>query len=395
MKNIKIVHFCQDEKWTKGAYYLFEKAFPGQNKYIVLKNQANKAFKYIHFLESIIEINADKHESLISQNIHDASLVVLHGLTYRHALIAYKIIPEKKILWLIMGADMYKNPYIYNKPILGRKTKELKDRIENSFYLIDEIKHIYRWIRYGKPLDQNEAHKFVAHIASKIQFVATFQKEQFDMLKELTAIPDNAERLHFSFYPLEVILNHNESINISGKNILLGNSASYTNNHLEIIDRLAEFDLNERKIIAPLSYGPERYGKQIVKYGYKKLCNHFYPLNDFLPVEEYTNIIQTCGIAIMNHYRGEAAGNVLRTIYLGSKLYMSERSIIFKYLKRIGCYVFSIEKELKPSNKDALLLLNEKQIQHNRKVIHKEISERVLLDCLNKSIHKKISQEKA
>src|SRR5699024_9686212 len=58
---------------------------------------------------------------------------------------------------------------------------------------------------------------------------------------------------------------------ISARNILLGNSASFTNNHLEAIDWLSDLDLTGRKVIIPLNYGNPKLAKNIEEYAIEKL----------------------------------------------------------------------------------------------------------------------------
>src|SRR5690606_28840957 len=56
-----------------------------------------------------------------------------------------------------------------------------------------------------------------------------------------------------------------------GHNILLGNSSSYTNNHIEAIDQIANLDLQDRRVIIPLNYGDKDYGLFVKSYAYKTL----------------------------------------------------------------------------------------------------------------------------
>jgi len=46
-------------------------------------------------------------------------------------------------------------------------------------------------------------------------------------------------------------------------NILLGNSATYTNNHLDCFEVISKIDLNNRKIICPLNYGDKEHRKDL------------------------------------------------------------------------------------------------------------------------------------
>lgn len=55
---------------------------------------------------------------------------------------------------------------------------------------------------------------------------------------------------------------------VSGENILVGNSATPTNNHIEIFRILSRLRLPESsKIVVPLSYGDVHYREKIVELG--------------------------------------------------------------------------------------------------------------------------------
>lgn len=392
MEDISIVHLCQDQKWTGGAYYLFEKAFPKKNNYIVIK-PSDKSLKHITFINPLVETTIDKFNSIAAQMLENASIIVLHGLNTNHAIVASKHVIRKKILWLTMGAEIYGNPYIYNERIIGVKTEALRREIAIRFYLKEGIRQVLMSLKFGKTLSKKDGHKLIAKVAKDIDYVGAFYRGRVEMLKRLGTIKENAKFQSFSYYPLEYIVNSREDINVQGENVLLGNSASYTNNHLEAIDKLADLELGCRKIYTPLSYGNNHYANEIIKYGKRKLKHNFSPLIDFLSLSDYNKLIQSCGIVIMNHYRDQGVGNILSTLYRGSKLFMSERSAVYEYLKSIGCVVFCIEQDLDVNNKDVFKLLQLDQIDHNRSILKKEISENILVDILQKGLNEYLNNE--
>jgi hypothetical protein len=156
---------------------------------------------------------------------------------------------------------------------------------------------------------------------------------------------------------------------------------------LEAFEILEKFDLKNFKIITPLSYGSKEYADKIVELGKNKFGNRFYPLMEYKTIEEYQKILQGCGIVFMNHSRTQATGNILTALFLGAKVFMSEKTTMFHYLKRIKCHVFSIENELIIENNDVFNLLTTEQMTHNRAVITNELS----LDRLSSELRDKLS----
>jgi hypothetical protein len=168
----------------------------------------------------------------------------------------------------------------------------------------------------------------------------------------------------------------------------LGNSASFTNNHLEAFRILKCLDTGGRKIVVPLSYGTPAYADYIHKQGIDLFSDNFISLRSFMPLSEYTKIIRGCGIVIMNHYRPQAVGNIIAALWLGSKVYLSESNTFSNYLRKIGIKIFSIEKDLNKENSQALNNLSDEEIEHNRSILKNLISEEYVVKRLNNAIVK-------
>jgi hypothetical protein len=62
-------------------------------------------------------------------------------------------------------------------------------------------------------------------------------------------------------------------------------------------------------------------------------------------------------------------GNILTTLWLGSKVYLSNRNPLNSYFKSLGIHIFSIENDLKPSNRKALLPPEKEMVEQNRKIL--------------------------
>ena len=69
---------------------------------------------------------------------------------------------------------------------------------------------------------------------------------------------------------------------------------------------------------------------------------------------------------IMNHYIPQAQGNILVGLWLGMRVYMSEKSLSYKFFKRLGCIVYSFESEFKIFG---LSKLSEDQKNTNREIL--------------------------
>ncbi|MDQ7985757.1 TDP-N-acetylfucosamine:lipid II N-acetylfucosaminyltransferase [Pseudomonas sp. G34] len=128
----------------------------------------------------------------------------------------------------------------------------------------------------------------------------------------------------------------------SGINIQIGNSADSSNNHLEILEMLAPFCGEDIAIYAPLSYGNEEYARSVIRAGKEKFGDKFKPLTEFMPVDQYLEFLGRVDIAIFNHRRQQAMGNIITLLGLGKKVYMRSDITPWSMFKKIGVKVYDI-----------------------------------------------------
>ena len=174
---------------------------------------------------------------------------------------------------------------------------------------------------------------------------------------------------------------NNEYIFEQGKNVLIGNSTAYTNNHLDIFNALANFDIGSRKIIVPLSYSPNpRYVNTLKKKGNSLFGENFMALTDFLPLDEYNKILKSCGFCIYGIERQQAMGNLNNILFFGCKLFLYKTSVLFKHYRNIGVKVFSIEDDL--ISEKAFEPISYDDALHNRLIIRSSMLKEVMLQKL-------------
>ena len=207
------------------------------------------------------------------------------------------------------------------------------------------------------------------YIIGKVDYCVPVFLEEFELIKE--HFKKDCKYLPFSYASVEG-KNDFEQLSLNQPNILLGNNAMPTNNHIEILQLLSKLDLNERKIITPLSYGNKRYKEIIIKKCPENICNNFYPLTSFIPKEEYIKLISTCGIAIFNYNRQQGLGNIIELLASGCKIFINEKTTTWHFLKRIGVTVFSIQSDLSYANKKVFEPLSEEIKKMNKEIIERE-----------------------
>ena len=149
--------------------------------------------------------------------------------------------------------------------------------------------------------------------------------------------------------------------------ILVGNSASDTNRHEFAFNKLSKIGLKDLKVIVPLSYGDLEYRDKILKIGKEIFGSNFYPLLDFLPYEDYLNIIYNIDIALFAHNRQQGMGNLIQLLGLGKKVYLNPETSQWKLCQNLGIKVYDI-------NRDIDLNIDSEELKNNKKIVKEYFS---------------------
>ena len=125
--------------------------------------------------------------------------------------------------------------------------------------------------------------------------------------------------------------------------VLVGNSATATNRHLELFERLKLIRLGEHvELIAPLSYGDASYARTVEDRGIELFGNRFTALRRFMPPQEYQALLQTVDIALFNHGRQQAAGNIVQLLGYGKKVFLHPEVSTWRSLQARGIVAYDV-----------------------------------------------------
>lgn len=357
----KLLHLVQDSFFTDFLIDQFEKENPALNRYVFLSilKKNPKFIRKTAFVQNIYLLSPGFIRLLRQTKQYEA--LMLHFLTPLKSWFAIFSSKKTRLVWFIWGGDYYNAFYELKKNIYQAETKNLiKKHITHKWFtreiLAPTLSMIFSPVKF---------------IARRIDFSAPVFFEEYELLRKY--FKDENKYLPFSYAILEP-----KEISISrireNKNILLGNNSWPTNNHLEILHLLSKFNLENKKIITPLSYGSRIYREQVVKNCPDEIKKNFYPITNFLPKEEYFSLIQSCNVAIFNYTRQQGLGNIIELLANGCKIYISENTTTWKFFNRIGIKVFSIEKDLNIENPDIFNPVSDEIILRNKIIIEKEYS---------------------
>lgn len=164
----------------------------------------------------------------------------------------------------------------------------------------------------------------------------------------------------------------------SKKIILVGNSATESNNHLDILEMLSGQKIQDFDLIIPLSYGNNKYADKVESEAIRLFgAERVISLRHFIDFDSYLSLLGSVDIFISNQNRQQGGHNLFMAASLGAALVISRLNPIKNLLEENGVAVNEFNSSMKlteiknqdeKSIKSALKLISpdrEKKIVNN------------------------------
>lgn len=347
-----ILHLLFDDKFGEYAIRQFSEPEMCSDFIVVTHSNAPDCSNKYKGSEIVFEDN-DSFLNLL-QRLGEYKAIVLHGLFYPWQERVLRSVPRTvKVAWVFWGGDIYgRHDIAENYLSTSSKRLRLKQTLKRF------IKRKKAFGRYEVPLN----------LLRRIDYCLTDIPEDFAFVKKY--LRSDIKELWYNYYSVEETIGELMYAKCDGKNILVGNSSSLECNYIDGFKAIKELPLtSSEKVFAPLCYGESWLRNEITQKGMKMLGKHFYPLTVFQPRREYNQLIRSCSVVVMPHYRPQAFGNILTALWMGSRVFLSDKNPLLTYFKRVGAVVFSIEHDLKKSNPHVLVPLTDKEREQNHTAI--------------------------
>lgn len=286
----------------------------------------------------------------------EVDIIFFHGL-FGDSITYYKYIPTDKIvIWWSYGIDLYEANKLVSpllkislyKKITGRSFPCFKRRFFTALSYI-----------YGNFRGNRDRKKWIG----RVDYCSTVFPIEYEMLNQLSFFSAEPFMLRGirSYGKYEPVVKTNLG------SIMLGHSATYTDNHLDIINIIDKSNLQNRKIIMPVNYGHNAWKSVLKKYRTIGGAEVFF-LENVLPRNEYFELMQNCTHAIFGPIRQQAVGNIHACMRLGIKVFLYKDSMDYKQFKKDGYFIYTIEDNLTESELNKPL--SEQEVKHNLSIFY-------------------------
>lgn len=256
------------------------------------------------------------------KNVYKCDAIIFHALFNLKYLLFFAFQPWllKKCNWIIWGGDIYGH---------NKDKKTIKDKI-------------YEKLKRG--------------VCLNIGYVTTLTDKDYNLLKEWygysgkhfdAKYPTPLTRIGVEQLLCERRLEKQDSEHRPIK-IMIGNSATVSNQHFQAIDFLKQFKNENIKIYLPLSYGMIEnyieYGDKVITYAQEKLGEEkIIPIRERMDGTNYVDLISQMDVGIFNCNRQQAMGNISILFAVGAKVYIRTDTAMWEHYISRGNIVYDID----------------------------------------------------
>jgi len=323
----KILHVVVNFSLTDRGIREFEAVAPGINEFVRVGASLNSQFP---LPDCVRTVTPRQFRSEVRRA--EVAGVVFHSLPPHHRRLLRDIPPGKVVVWIGWGFDYYDDL--------------LRDRYPDGLVL-PGTRALVRQPAWRNPAEKvrNLAHRFksvcTGHDVGLLRRVDVFcpvLDREYELVRGVHPW-FGAEYMTWNYLTLEddMPFDPTEGEESQGLDLLAGNSASPTNNHVELFEAIARHvDLVGRRVYVPLGYGDPRYRDLVIAAGERQLGSHFVPLTEYLPYPEYVRLVSSCGFVLMYHLRQQALGNLFLAALSGARIFLERRNPLAAWLEQRG-----------------------------------------------------------
>lgn len=359
----------RDEKIINRTISFFEKVYPSENKYIVIYDGE---IKYVQPQENVVFISSASQLAEYLDEFSSYKYLIIHFL-WIDVAVALRDVKNDNICWIEWGGDLYsqllqiKGFKLYSSEETARVANQVNGFLSPFSTIVNKLRLAYH---------QYVMKRFIRKVK---YFIPDSTPDEYPLLLEYYPEFSFLELKEIFYYPINDIMGRLIGEKCYGSNIIVNHSASPTGNHLDVFQLLSKLPLGNRKIIVPVSYGTDSLKEFIIRKGQEILKDNFYPLTEFMSLDEYNKLLLTSNVFIYGHLRQEAVGNILIALFIGGKVFLSSDSPMFTFYKRIGLKLYSLNE----LNRDSISSpMKEEDVENNRRILTELYSAERLCDLI-------------
>lgn len=227
-----------------------------------------------------------------------------------------------------------------------------KQYMHKSVWIMRGI-DLYNWRKEGKGLKVWITNKVNYLCRKGMPYVATIFPTDGDVYRQ--QFGEQAKIFSVSYPMAESAFEIMEKYRGTGQRpngklyVQVAHNAYAFNNHLDILEQIKDFKNENLRVIVPLSYGNDWYNQvgDYIKTVKNRTLGYFGTkatiLKRLMPPDEYSELLCNIDVSIYGSARQNALGNILRSLYIGNKVYLSNQNPLYEFFREHNIEVFEME----------------------------------------------------
>lgn len=310
------LHILPDSKFSERFYVnLEELGLTGRNKFVVRSNQTK--LSYVGHSVPFAKMYSSQFNDLIGDTYQYERVFIHQFSPLMYRWVAMNRFRE--LNWCVWGAD------VYNLPGVG---KDFYEPMTWSGYSKGGWKNeiLYTLKLYATNMFfRKEAYR-------KVNNILTWMGSEYRYVKSRMNMP--AANWRFFFYENSMAYEQLDAIRDrigpaqAGERLklIVGNSGTDTNNHLDAIKAIADSGA-KADLLIPVSYGSPDYKAFLKKSVSFYNGGSIQFIDEFMAFEDYVKLLLSSDGLVMNHLRPQGYGNILMMMYLEKPVFLNPRNI--------------------------------------------------------------------
>lgn len=374
-------HIMIDDKFTDYFIEDAERVAKGKNRYFI-RGDSERRIYVRNMLAEWLQFPHELSIKNIFKEIRPTDRLFVHWYDLEIGKLVLSLDPSIPVFVPITGGDFYEDPFLFHRKRVYEKNtlKLIRQRFiypqkwaRRPWKLANQIIEIFK-----REKEIINLFPLKAETVARINFFLVVKKgeAELNLVKQIYNLKKLNSLYFFYNQNFESARRINQKKNSSKSLIVqVGNSATYSNNHLDLIPLIKKFNGEEVKFNLPLSYGDTVYRTTVKNAFYKYFRGKVEFIESFLSREEYVNYLNNVEICIMYHNRSQALGNCVTLLTLGKKLYLRRNNPLFQMFGEMGILVFDANKIKRMNFDEFKEPLSQIEVKNNIEQLEKNFSE--------------------
>lgn len=358
---VRAIHLFSDKKFLGWVRQTF-RTTGWDSSFVILNPQIKNTSITID--ENTLEVSNDSYgQKIVLEKFINRDIAFHYFMDNVKADIIYRSHPGILHCWCFYGAEIYQQTNLFRRDLYGPATRKLLWSLPEIKFRYDLRKFYFKFFRLKPPPISS-----LLRSIPKIHRILWYVEEEIDKINTRIKLPPWQFFQFFNFS--DIIPSGTGHTDRDTRKILIGNSATVENNHVDVLELLSKTRENNFTYSLPLTYGQfPRYKTKIKALYENQLGDRVTFLEQHMALESYYQFLQQHPTAIFLHHRQQGLGNILYLLYMGTKVYLSRSNIVFHWLQKNQIKVYSFEDQFLQDYNANDLVMDDLTTASNRKGI--------------------------